>query len=144
MPSPMTVYSWHIRKQPRSAVGLRYWKRWTVRDAACNICRAFFGLIMFLAIFICTAGTLLEIVGVYQNCTCLANIPYWFDDSTRIILNTDPTQVSVKSLQFWSPTGWSLIGFTLTACLAGWWYQRTMRKTLQGRGRGCTMMRSQI
>jgi hypothetical protein len=108
-------------------------RQWTLGDFFYRLWQLVFGLAAAVAIFISTAGTLLEIMGVYRNCLCLANVGSWFKPNSPITLQPDPAQVREKSLLWWAPTGWSAIGFMMTVCLAGWWYQLILRKRFERR-----------
>jgi hypothetical protein len=120
-----------IQKQTR-----RKWeniRQWTLGDIFHRLWQLVLGLAAVVAIFISTAGTLLEIMGVYRNCLCLANVGSWLNPNSPITLQPDPAQVREKSLSWWAPTGWSAIGFMMAVCLAGWWYQLTLRKRFERR-----------
>jgi hypothetical protein len=108
-------------------------RQWTLCDFFYRLCQLFFGLAAAVAIFISTAGTLLEIMGVYRNCLCLANVGSWLNPNSSITLLPDPAQVREKSLLWWVSTGWSAIGFMMAVCLAGWWYQLILRKRFERR-----------
>lgn len=60
--------------------------------------------------YICTAGTIYEITGWYQNRTCLTYVPYQFEDVDHFLLLT-------VFLLWCSPTGRSAIEFMLS-CLS--------------------------
>jgi len=107
--------------------------QWTLCDILHQLWQLFFGLAAVVAIFISAAGTLLEIMGVYRNCLCLANVGSWLNPNSPIRLQPDPAQVREKSLLWWAPTGWSAIGFMMAVCLAGWWYQLILRKRFERR-----------
>lgn len=108
-------------------------RQWTLGDIFHHLWQLAFGLATVVAIFVSTAGTLLEIMGVYRNCICLADVGSWFNPNSHIILQPDPAQVREKSLLWWAPTGWGAIGFMMAVCLAGWWYQLTLRKKFERR-----------
>jgi hypothetical protein len=108
-------------------------RQWTPGDIFHQLWQLFFGFAAAVAIFVSTAGTLLEIMGVYRNCLCLANVGSWPNPNSPIRLQPDPAQVREKSQLWWAPPGWSAIGFMMAVCLAGWWYQLILRKRFERR-----------
>lgn len=114
----------------------REWKnirRWTLGDIFHQLWQLFLGLTAIVAIFTSAGGTLLEIMGVYRNCLCLADVGSWLNPNSSIRLQPDPAQVREMSQLWWAPTGWSAIGFMMAVCLAGWWYQLILRKRFERR-----------
>jgi hypothetical protein len=69
----------------------------TLGDALHQLWQLFFGLAAGTAIFAGVAGTLLEIMGVYCSCLCLASFDSWLNPNTPIKLHADPAQVRDKS-----------------------------------------------
>jgi hypothetical protein len=92
-----------------------------------------FVAVLMISIITCVAGTLLEVMGVFRNCLCLATVNDWFNPNAQILLNPLASLVSQKSHQWWAPTGWSAIGFMLVVCVSGWWYQLVLRLRFEKR-----------
>jgi hypothetical protein len=79
------------------------------------------------SIFISSAGTLLQMMGVYRNCICAVNVPEWLNKNTIIILLPSMELIQQKAIQVWIPTGYAAAGFMGATALAGWAYQSFLR-----------------
>jgi hypothetical protein len=83
------------------------------------------------AFFTGFAGTLMQMMGVYQNCRCSIPFWQWFNPSTNegvwVNLAWDTQKAREMSDKYWRPCGYIAIGFMSAVCYVGWWYQRYLR-----------------
>lgn len=108
------------QQHPTSSTGekARQWTSW---------------LISPLLVLICTVsmigGTIMQVMGVFRNCLCYVNAPYWLDlDNSPGIDVASDTDGQRKSSDNWIRMGATATIFMAVCCYVGWWYQRLIRK----------------
>lgn len=84
------------------------------------------GLTMLLAVFTTFVGTLMQITGIFQNCSCAATYSWAYRSDSTVSLATD-TQSDRASSDTWNHAGYSALAVLGFVTLSGWWCQRYIR-----------------
>lgn len=81
------------------------------------------------SVFTGFVGTLIQIIGVFRNCTCSTPVSSWLSPSwgEELINVANDTQEQRQSSKYWLWTGVAAIVFMSVVCYGGWWYQRYLR-----------------
>jgi hypothetical protein len=84
-----------------------------------------------VAVFVTFAGTLIEVIGVYDSCICGITATAWFPASSRdaaLLPLASDTVASRNSAKLWGWCGFAAIIFLSVICYLGYWYQRYLRE----------------
>jgi hypothetical protein len=73
-------------------------------------------------------GTLMQIIGIYRNCSCMVSILNWTKEGGSIGLASDTQLDRTMAQKWWKGAGFGAIGFMCLQCYVGWWYQRYTRR----------------
>ncbi|KPI36731.1 uncharacterized protein AB675_10034 [Cyphellophora attinorum] len=85
-------------------------------------------IIIFLSVFTVVGGTIMQVSGIYTNCFCYINSPYWFrlDQSPGVNVASD-TQGQRDASQGWLILGIVATVFMIFTSYVAWLYQSSMR-----------------
>ena len=81
---------------------------------------------MLLAVFTTFVGTLMQITGICQNCSCTATYSWAYRSDSTVSLATD-TQSDRASSDTWNHAGYSALAVLGFVTLSGLWCQRYIR-----------------
>ena len=84
-------------------------------------------VLYFLSLFSAIAGTMMQVMGVYKNCFCYVNAPYWSKIHLATVGVASDTVEQRNSSQNWISMGITATAFMAVTCYIGWWYQRLLR-----------------
>ena len=87
---------------------------------------------MLLAVFTTFVGTLIQITGIFQNCSCVATYTWAYRSDSTVSLATD-TQSDRASSGTWNHAGYSALAVLGAVTLSGWWCQRFIRDVFKER-----------
>lgn len=80
------------------------------------------------SLFTSIGGTMMQIMGVYRNCLCYVNAPYWLNPSASPGINVaSDTQQQRDSSQNWITMGTTATAFMALVCYMGYRYQLELR-----------------
>ncbi|MCJ1388883.1 hypothetical protein MMC18_001734 [Xylographa bjoerkii] len=81
-----------------------------------------------MATFSTVAGTLMQIVGIYNNCICGMTTSHWlFPGNTVVGLATD-TQSDRDSSWHWNWAGYTAVVFLACITYLSWWARKFLRE----------------
>lgn len=84
-----------------------------------------------VAVFVTLAGTLMEVIGVYNSCICGITATAWFPASSRDAATLPLASDTVgdrNSARLWGWCGFTAVIFLSVMCYLGYWYQRYLRE----------------
>ena len=86
-----------------------------------------FALGVSAAVFTAIGGTMMQIMGVYQNCLCDIPISEWHDANAQFTISDNFARAIEAANTWWKGTGAIAAAFLGFICYLGWWYQRRLR-----------------
>lgn len=87
-----------------------------------------------ISLFTTSAGTLLQMMGAYNNCLCSIPVTTWLTTRDLEMFNlASDTADDRNASKYWAACAYAAIGFMSFVCYLGWWYQRYLRKRLKQR-----------
>ncbi len=81
--------------------------------------------------FTAILGTVMQLLGVFRNCRCIAPVTYWTSagfENFMIPISTNSPDSIYYARKYWLLTGWASISFMVVVCYVAWWYQRHWRR----------------
>ena len=89
----------------------------------------YFGIVLggSAAVFTAIGGTMMQIMGVYQNCLCNIPMSEWHDSNASITISNNYATAIRLADTWWKGTGAIAASFLGFICYLGWWYQRRLR-----------------
>ena len=85
-----------------------------------------------LAVFVTFVGTLAQITGIFQNCTCAATYTWSYRPTSTVSLASDTLQDRLSSSP-WNKAGYAALGILSLVTYLGWWFQRSNRDLFEER-----------
>ncbi|MCJ1433386.1 hypothetical protein MMC27_002746 [Xylographa pallens] len=80
------------------------------------------------ATFTTVAGTLMAIIGIFNNCICGITIGYWFSPSKALVGLATDTESDRSSSWHWNRAGYTAVVFLACITYLGWWGQKFLRE----------------
>jgi len=87
-------------------------------------------LISACAVFSGVGGTLMQLIGVYNNCKCKMPVWYWGnteDPGAFVILSSNTADSINAAKRYWQAIAITATVILCVACALGWWWQRRLR-----------------
>ncbi|KAH7188000.1 hypothetical protein DER44DRAFT_816377 [Fusarium oxysporum] len=90
-----------------------------------------FSFTLLLALFTSIATTLMQMIGVFQNCFCHVNTGMWLNLGNAIVNVASDTKRRRNASDGWVVVGGVATVFVAISSFLGWWFQMNIRATFE-------------